>query len=240
MGWKTMILGAAATALLAGCDTGQKLDELDEGQREIRAKLVSLERKLDALGARPPAPSAPAPQADPSTPVEIPIGESPVRGPGDAAITLVEFADFQCPFCARNVPLVEQVLKAYPEQVRFVYKEFPLTSIHAHALAASRAAVAAQLQDKYWEMHDKLFENYQNLAPDALERYATEVGLDVERWKADMESPQVDKRVQDDLRLGRSIGVRGTPTMFVDGLRVTNRSFEGIKEMIDAALAAED
>jgi len=162
-----------------------------------------------------------------------------VKGPADAPVTIVEFADFECPFCARNLPLVQQVLEAYPTQVKFVYKEFPLTSIHRNALAASKAAVAAQKQGKYWEMHGKLFANFQNLEADAVEKFAAEIGLDVEQWKKDLASPEVDKRVQEDLRLARAIGVRGTPTMFVAGLRVTNRSFEGIKEMIDAALAQQ-
>ena len=228
----------AATGLsLAGCDTSQKLDELREGQRELRVKLADLEKKLDALGARPPLPAAAAPEPDPSVAVELPVGDSPVRGPASAPVTIVEFADYQCPFCARNVPLVKELLEAYPETVNFVFKEFPLTNIHRNAMPAAKAAIAAQKQDKYWEMHDLLFENFQDLEEDALERYAAEVGVDVAQWKQDMASDDVERRVQEDLRLGRAVGVRGTPTMFVNGLRVTNRSPEGIRAMIDAALA---
>jgi protein-disulfide isomerase len=233
----TLLLCAAAGAMLAGCDSSQKLDELREGQRELRVKLADIEKKLDALGARGPAPGAGAPELDPGKPVELPVGNSAVRGPANAPVTIVEFADYECPFCARNVPLVNQLLEAYPDKLNFVYKEFPLTSIHRNALGASKAAIAAQNQGKYWEMHDLLFENFQKLGADDLPAHAAKVGLDVERWKKDMESEAVDKRVQEDLRLGRAVGVRGTPTMFVNGLRVTNRSFEGIKEMIDAALA---
>lgn len=233
----TLVLCAAAGGLLAGCDSSQKLDELREGQRELRVKLADIERKLDALGARGPAPGAPAPEPDPGKPVDLPVGDSAIRGPADAPVTIVEFADYECPFCARNVPLVKQLLDAYPDKVNFVYKEFPLTSIHRNALGASKAAIAAQNQGKYWEMHDLLFENFQKLESDDLPGYAARAGLDVERWKKDLESEAVGKRVQEDLRLGRTAGVRGTPTMFVNGLRVTNRSFEGIKEMIDSALA---
>lgn len=235
-----VVLCVALGSVLAGCDDGRKLDELREGQRELRAKLANIEAKLDAMGARPPAPGAGAPELDPAKPVEIPVGESAVRGPAGAAVTIVEFADYECPFCARNVPLVKQILEAFPNDVRFVYKEFPLTSIHRNAMGASKAAIAAQQQGKYWEMHDLLFENFQKLDAEALPEYARRIGLDVAQWEKDMESAEVEKRVQEDLRVGRAVGVRGTPTMFVNGLRVTNRSFEGIKEMIDAALDKKD
>lgn len=236
---KTTLFLFAVTIVLGGC-YDQEFAELQEGQRELRTKLAALEQKLDALGARPQPPSAAPPSADPNVPVDIPVGESAVRGPADAAVTVVEFADYQCPFCARNVPLVKQILEAYPEQVKFVFKEFPLTSIHRNALPAAKAAIAAQNQGKYWEMHDILFDNFQSLDSDSIARFAQEIGLDVAKWQADMDSEEVDKRVQEDLRLGRSIGVRGTPTMFINGLRVMDRSFEAIKDTIDRNLAKKD
>lgn len=226
----------ASAMLVISCDRAEDMREIRDGQREIRAKLDNLENKIEALAARPAAPAAPA-QPDPNKVYTLPVGESPTRGPADAPVTMVEFADFQCPFCARNVPLIKQILEAYPKEVKFVYKEFPLTSIHNHAMNASKAAIAAQKQGKYWEMHDKLFENYTKLDYDSLKKYAAEIGLDVERWEKDFKSPEVEKRVQDDMRLAAQADVRGTPTMFINGKRVTNRQFEAIKAMIDAALA---
>jgi protein-disulfide isomerase len=133
---------------------------------------------------------------------------------------------------------VDQVLKAYPNEVKFVYKEFPLSSIHQNALNAARAAVAAQKQGKFWEMHDKLFANQRALSPDNLKQYAKEIGLNVAKFEKDMTSPEVQKQIADDMKLAQEADVRGTPTLFLNGKRVMNRSFEGLKEMIDQALHA--
>ena len=131
---------------------------------------------------------------------------------------------------------MDQVLKAYPNEVKFVYKEFPLTSIHQNALNAAKAVVAAQKQGKFWEMHDKLFANQRALLPDNLKQYAQEIGLDVAKFEKDMTSPEVQKQIDADMKLAQDAEVRGTPTMFLNGKRVMNRSFEGLKQMIDEAL----
>jgi len=131
---------------------------------------------------------------------------------------------------------VDQVLKAYPKEVKFVYKEFPLTSIHQNALNAAKAAVAAQKQGKFWEMHDKLFANQRALSPDNLKQYAQQVGLDTAKFEKDMASPEVQKQIDDDMKLAQEAEVRGTPTLFLNGKRVMNRSFEGLKQMIEEAL----
>ena len=131
---------------------------------------------------------------------------------------------------------MDQVLKAYPKEVKFVYKEFPLTSIHQNALNAAKAAVAAQKQGKFWEMHDKLFANQRALSPDNLKQYAQQVGLDTAKFEKDMASPEVQKQIDDDMKLAQEAEVRGTPTLFLNGKRVMNRSFEGLKQMIEEAL----
>jgi protein-disulfide isomerase len=131
---------------------------------------------------------------------------------------------------------VDQVLKAYPNEVKFVYKEFPLSSIHQNALNAAKAAVAAQKQGKFWEMHDKLFANQRALSPDNLKQYAKGIGLNVAKFEKDMTSPEVQKQIADDMKLAQEADVRGTPTLFLNGKRVMNRSFEGLKQMIDEAL----
>jgi protein-disulfide isomerase len=234
-----LFIVAGLLASVSACNNAEDLREVRDGQRELRVKLDELGKKIEQIAARPAAAPAAAPQADPNKVYTLTIGASSVRGPKDAPVTVMEFADYQCPFCARNVPLVKQIMDAYPKDVKFVYKEFPLTSIHQHAMNASKAAFAAQRQGKYWEMHDKLFENSSNLAEDNLKKIAADLGLDVAKWEKDYKSPEVEKQVQDDIRLGTQSDVRGTPTMFVDGKRVQNRSFEGIKAMIDDALKAK-
>ncbi len=130
---------------------------------------------------------------------------------------------------------MDQVLQAYPQEVKFVYKQFPLP-MHANAMNASRAALAAGKQGKFWEMHDKLFANQRTLDPDKLKEYAQQIGLDRAQFEKDMASPDVQKQIQEEMSLGQQVEVSGTPTLFVNGKRVINRSFEGLKQMIDQAL----
>ncbi len=132
--------------------------------------------------------------------------------------------------------MVDQVLKAYPNDVKFVYKEFPLTSIHSFALGASKAALAAGKQGKFWEMHDKMFANQRALQPDKLKEYAQEIGLDMAKFEADMASPDIQNEINEDGKLAQEAQVSGTPSLFLNGKRVMNRSFDGLKQMVDEAL----
>ncbi len=131
---------------------------------------------------------------------------------------------------------MDQVLKAYPNDVKFVYKQFPLVTIHQNALNASKAAVAAQKQGKFWEMHDKLFANQRALSLDNLKQYAQQIGLDMTKFEQDMNSPDVQKAIDEDTKLAQQSQVNGTPSLFLNGKRVMNRSFDGLKQMIDEAL----
>jgi len=233
-----LTLGIAAAVLLAACQqNSEDFAKLREQQAQILAKLDSLEKKIDAA---PPAAAAPPPRPsgpDPSKVYDIPVGASAIRGPKDAAITITEFSDYQCPFCARAEPIIEEALKAYPTQARFIYKHFPLTSIHPNAMGAAQAAVAAQKQGKAWEMHDLLFKNQRALQPEKLKEYAQQIGLDVAQFEKDMNSDEVKKQVEADMTEARKLGVRGTPTIFVNGKLLRNRSVEGIKEIAEPILA---
>lgn len=131
---------------------------------------------------------------------------------------------------------MDEILKAYPKDLTFVYKQFPLTSIHANALNASRATLAANKQGKFWQMHDKLFENQRALDMESLKKYAGEIGLDVAKWEKDMASPEVQKQIDEDTKLANTAQVSGTPTLFVNGKRVIDRSVEGLKKLVDEAL----
>ena len=131
---------------------------------------------------------------------------------------------------------MDQVLAAYPKELRFIYKQFPLEQIHQNAMNAAKASVAAGNQGKFWEMHDELFKISRNLAMDEIRKKAEEIGLDMKKFDADMASPETEKAVRADLELGRTVDVQGTPTMFINGKRVMNRSVEGMKTMVDEEL----
>jgi protein-disulfide isomerase len=131
---------------------------------------------------------------------------------------------------------VDQVMTAYPKEVRFIYKQFPLEQIHPNAMNAAKATVAAGNQGKFWEMHDELFKISRNLATDEIRKKAEVVGLDMKKFDADMASPETEKSVREDLAAGRGADVSGTPTFFINGKRVMNRSVEGFKAMVDEEL----
>lgn len=229
-----------AAAFLLACgqpDNSAELNEINQQQKQILAKLNALEKKIEEQGPAQPPPRARPSGPDPDKQYDIPVAHSPIKGAQDGPITIVEFSDYQCPFCARAETIVAQALEAYPGKARFVYKHLPLESIHPQAMGAAQAAMAAQKQGKFWEMHELLFENQRALQPEKLLEYAAKIGLDVDRFKADMESPETANMVRDDMRLAGTIGVRGTPTIFVNGKLLRNRSIEGFKELIEPMLA---
>ena len=227
-----------ARAALGACGTSpDDLREIREGQRELRTKLDGIEKKVDQIASRPAAPAAGgAGQIDPNRVFNIPIGDSPVKGPATAKVTLLEFSDFQCPFCSQVPAVVDEVLKAYPNDVKFVFKQFPLVRIHPQATPAAKASLAAHKQGKFWEMHDKMFANQKQLDDASLKKYAQELGLDMAKFEADMNSPEVAKQVEDEMKLANTNQVTGTPTLFVNGKRAANRTFDGLKGMVDEAL----
>jgi protein-disulfide isomerase len=164
--------------------------------------------------------------------------DDPIRGPARAPVTLVVFSDFQCPFCARVEPTLAQVRQAYGNQVRIVWKHQPL-SFHTNALPAAEAAEAAREQGKFWEFHDRLFANQQLLSRETYERHARELGLDMKRFRAALDTGKFRARVQEDQALANSVGAQGTPTMFVNGERVVGAvPFEQVKGAIDRALGS--
>ncbi len=150
----------------------------------------------------------------------ISVGDSPAIGPQDAPITVVEFADFECPFCSMVVPILDQVVHDYAPSVRVVFKHFPLTS-HKHAELAARAAVAAGNQGKFWEMHHRIFDNQSQLDRPRLETLAKALNLDSKRFNDDIDASETAKRVAKDHAQGSDAGIKGTPAIFING-----RSFD--------------
>lgn len=167
-----------------------------------------------------------------------------VKGEADAPLTLVEFADFQCPYCGDAHPVLDAALAEYKGKVKFVFKHFPLLSVHKNALSAAVAAEAAGMQGKFWEMHDLLFERQQEWSslPSAdkkFEEYAKEIGLDVEKFKSDMKDDSLSKKIDEQRNEGISAVVTSTPTFFVNGKKVElqSLSIDAFKDIFDAELA---
>lgn len=168
---------------------------------------------------------------DPQSVKVIPVAGSPSKGPDDAKVTIVEFADFECPHCRMAVPMVDAVLAAHPGQVRLVYK-FVELSMHVHAVAASRAAWAAGQQGKFWEMEHLLFERQEHLEQGDLERYAKMLKLDVAKWKTDMDSAGVKDRLAQDQRLEDDLKLKGTPTIYVNGRELDLEEDEQLEDRV--------
>jgi protein-disulfide isomerase len=211
------------------------------GLAEVVVKAVregkNMDQVLDDLKASPLSKGPPERKIleDPvKTP--IPTAGAPLKGPADARITLIEFSDFECPYCSRAVHQVDALLKAYPTEIRLIYKQFPL-SMHPHARMAATAALAANEQGKFWEMHDRLFANYRQLSRERILALAKDAGLDMDRFTADWTSGKFDAAVSADYKDGETAGVFGTPAFFING-KLYNGPMElaAVKPLIDAEL----
>lgn len=153
---------------------------------------------------------------DPDAVFVVPLGDSPSKGPANAPITIVAFGDFECPFCARGAETMERLEKAYPGQLRFVYKHSPMP-MHSHAFIAARASMIAHLQGKFWPYHDKLYALRSDFDLDDLKRIADEVGLDKKKFAKALDGHELDPAIEADLGLAMALGVSGTPAYFVNG-----------------------
>jgi protein-disulfide isomerase len=170
-------------------------------------------------------------------PVKIEIRGAPTMGPANARITLVEFSDFQCPYCSKASTQIAEILKAYPNDVKLVFKQYPLDN-HPQAMISAQASLAAYNQGKFWQLHDLMFANRTKLSPGAIHFWAQSIGLDMKKFDADLNSPTVKKQVLKDLEDGEKAGVEGTPTLYIDGQRYNGESLDliKIKPVIDGEL----
>jgi protein-disulfide isomerase len=195
-------------------------------------------------------PSAAAVAAQPAGPVatavpqyvryKIPTDGYPSIGPADAPITLVEFADFQCPYCRQwEQQTYQPLLQAYPGKIRFVYRDFPLTSIHPNAMPAAEAAQCANEQGKFWDFHDKLFGG-QDLSDDIYKQYAQELGLDVTKFSDCLTNHTYASKIQQDSDFATNLGINSTPTFFINGLAIIGaQPLTAFTSVIDKELAGE-
>jgi protein-disulfide isomerase len=162
----------------------------------------------------------------------------PSRGPDDAVVTIVEFSDFQCPFCGRVVPTIDQVVAKYPTQVRFVYRNLPLSKIHPRAQAAAEAAACADNQGNFWDYHDLIFANNRAVSDEDLEGHASELGLDMQAFRQCVQNRETQQIVEADMAAAESLHISGTPSFVINGIPLHGaQSLEAFSEVIDAEIA---
>jgi len=166
---------------------------------------------------------------------DIQVGQSPVIGKLDAPVSMVAFLDYQCPYCAKVYPVLEQVLNKYPKEVNLIIKHYPL-SMHRFAKKASMAALAASKQNKYPEITKVLLSNYKNLNEQAIKKYVEEAGLDMEGFDTAYNDPSLQKIISQDIGLAAKAKVRSVPTLFINGRLVKNRSFNTFSNMVESEL----
>jgi protein-disulfide isomerase len=158
------------------------------------------------------------------------------HGPADAPVTIVEFADFECPFCGGLFSTLKTIELAYPGKVRFVYRHFPLTKIHPYAQKAAEAAVCAGEQGRFWEMHDSLFRSQRDLGVESLKRRAKELGVDAAAFDVCLDSGRTAARIKEDVSDAAKAGVRGTPTLFINGRMLLGNQPVELRAIIDDEL----
>lgn len=186
---------------------------------EIHAAIMRSAVPVRPVELAPPDAPAPAPQAGASGPVAVPVGDSPVRGPDDALVTIVEFADFECPFCGRAQPILRALREKHGEDLRIVFKHLPLP-MHPNAMRAHEAAAEARAQrgdEGFWALHDRLFADIRKLGRQDLEAHAGALGLDMDRFRRALDGHVHRPAIERDLALARRVGVQGTPTFFING-----------------------
>jgi protein-disulfide isomerase len=231
-----VILGGSMVA--AGALVAQSIQGAAQQLDAIRVVMMDIEKAGKTAVAAAPAAPAEAPSRgglDPNKRYDIAVGAH-VRGPADAKVTIVEWSDFQCPFCKRSRPTIEQIEKEYGDQVRVSFRHLPL-DFHQKAGAAHAAAAAAGEQGKFWEMHDKIFDNQQQMSEQKYEEWAGEMGMDVEQFKRDVASAEVKATIDKDKKEAAALGVTGTPAFFVNGRYIRGaQPFPTFKVMIDEEL----
>jgi len=262
--FRTQLLAVVLGLLICGNAVGQTgentagaTDTGKEAQADVQAELAAIKAELQAVrndlkkvlaelravkAAQPKAPAKPQQRKVDTTIYNIDIGDSPIRGPKDAPVTIVEYVCFQCPYCARELPVIKQVMDAYPKDVRWVFKHFPL-SFHKKAKPAHAAAALAHKQkgtEGFWQMHDLILGDYKKIDVADLRKHAETVGLDLAEFDAVMADPaQIDALLSKDLTEAKKYGVQGTPSVFINGLKLSPRGLDKYKTRIDAILQKE-
>lgn len=189
-----------------------RLMQMLEQKKQSEKVQAELERLRKEAGVKV---TLPAPE---QVKAQFQLAGRPFKGPENAKVTLVEFSDFECPYCSRAVPGVDALLEKYKQDMKVYFLHFPL-SFHKRAMPAAIASECAHQQGKFWEMHDKIFENQSSLSDEAFMKHATALNLDATKFKACLANPAMKKRVEDDMAMGSAAGVQGTPSFYVNGIQ---------------------
>lgn len=185
--------------------------------------------------------SAPAPITGEVRRFEVPIDDDPIFGPADAPVTIIEFSDYQCPYCARwHTEVFSRLMTAYEGKVRFIYRDFPLYSIHPQAEAAAEAANCAGEQNAYWDYHTALFSEKYSLGAEGFRQYAAELGLDTVKFGQCLDEHRYQAEVKADFDAAVALGVSSTPTFFINGRALIGaQGFEAFQQIINEELAGQ-
>lgn len=171
--------------------------------------------------------------------LRTPVGQHDhILGKTSAEITLVEYGDYECSHCGHAYPLIKKLMKEFSNELLFVFRNFPMQESHPYAMIAAKAAEAAGLQDKFWEMHDLLYEHQDELAENNLVYFAETLNLDIDKFENDLKSQNILSKVESDFESGVRSGVNGTPTFFINDKRLNNYD-ESYKSLADAVRNAE-
>jgi protein-disulfide isomerase len=166
---------------------------------------------------------------------KIDTSGSPYKGPENAPVVIAVFSEFQCPYCSKLTSLLDQVIEKYPKQVKLVYKNFPIPS-HKYSDPAAKAALAADRQGMFWPFHDLLYEHYRDLSDEKIREFADQLKLDMAQFDKDWKDPAISRKVRADIRDGNKAGVRGVPSVFINGRHLQKRNLQGFSEMIEKEL----
>ncbi len=233
---KANVIVALVVGLVLGFFGGKATSEsksTEGGSPTVAAAAAA--KPSDAAPSAAPTPSRQGRPVDPTV-FKVPVEDSPVKGSPDALITVVEFSDYQCPFCSRAHTTVQKLEEEYGSKLRVVMKQNPL-SFHPRAKPAAVAAMAAGEQGKYWEYHDKLFANAKALEDSDLEKYAKEIGLNMDKWKKDLGNSKYQQIIDRDQALAGQLGATGTPAFFINGRLLSGaQPIDNFRNLIDEEL----
>ena len=236
-----VLLGCHGSGAFAGLQ--QDLQGLSDGNVQILDKLETLQGAVDAIASAPQAAPSHAPKAtpkpprpgrpDPTATYKVAVDDAYTTGGKEALVTIVEWSDFQCPYCARVTPTMAALKEAYGDELRIAFKHNPL-SFHDRAMPAAKAAEAAGRQGKFWAMHDKLFANNKALIDDNFAIWAAELQLDVAQFTKDLADKSIEEKIKKQQAQGMRLGARGTPAFFVNGRFLSGaQPVEAFKQIID-------
>jgi len=233
-------LGKKQVGSVAYSGDVSRIKQLEDRVSLLESQLKGIQNFFKQYQAAAGGPQGGPPPEDFDTVHKIDLAHSYIQGNTNAPVTIVEFMDFECPFCSRFHQPLKEVLAAYPNDVRIILKNFPL-SFHQNARPAAKAALAAGVQGKYYEMADRLLDNQKSLSDAKYLEIAKEIGLDVEKFSKDLKEKdaQWEDIIQKDMKLGTEVGVRGTPTFYINGKKASGRDFNYYKSEVDKILAGK-